>query len=155
VLKHAARQAGIPAIYVNDNFGQWRSDFNHLVRHCLEDGVRGRPVAELLVPHLKPKHSGFYSTSLDVLLRSLETTTLVLAGIAADMCVLFTACDAHMRGYALVVPSDCVASSTEDDRCHALRLMRKAFSADVTPSDQLHLPGLIRSASWPARAAAR
>src|SRR5581483_11159347 len=69
-LKRRCRAAGIPAVYVNDNFGRWRSDLRTLVRHCLDDGVRGRPLCELLRPDdedyfvLKPKHSGFYSTTL-------------------------------------------------------------------------------------------
>src|SRR4029079_1157057 len=66
-LKAKAKQNGCPAIYVNDNFGRWRSDFQTLVKHCLEDEVSGRLVAELLRPAdddyfvLKPAHSGFYS----------------------------------------------------------------------------------------------
>src|SRR3954469_15805188 len=70
-LKKRARAAGVPVVYVNDNFGRWRSDFQAQVEHCLEDGVRGRPVVELLRPSqddyfvLKPKHSGFFSTTLD------------------------------------------------------------------------------------------
>ena len=76
-LKERARQAGVPVVYVNDNFGRWRSDLNAQVEHCLEDDVRGRPVVERLRPEeddyfvLKPKHSGFYSTTLDVLLEYL------------------------------------------------------------------------------------
>src|SRR4030095_8846002 len=49
-LKRRAKEAGVPAIYVNDNFGRWRSDFTAQVDHCLNDGVRGQPVAELLRP---------------------------------------------------------------------------------------------------------
>ena len=73
-LKQRAKEAGIPVIYVNDNFGRWQSNFNHQVEHCLHDGVRGQPVVELLQPEeddyfvLKPKHSGFFSTALDMLL---------------------------------------------------------------------------------------
>src|ERR1044072_674479 len=73
-LKKRARQAGIPAIYVNDNFGRWQSDFNKLLTHCLEEDVCGRPLAEILKPDeddyfvLKPKHTGFFSTALDTLL---------------------------------------------------------------------------------------
>jgi nicotinamidase-related amidase len=69
-LKRKAGMAGISIVYVNDNFGKWRSDFNTLVKHCLNDGVRGQPVAELLKPDhndffvLKPRNSGFYSTTL-------------------------------------------------------------------------------------------
>ncbi len=64
-LKRRARAAGIPAVYVNDNFGRWQSNFEQIVRHCLEDNVRGRPFVEQLMPDerdyfvLKPKHSAF------------------------------------------------------------------------------------------------
>src|SRR5688572_22751821 len=96
-LKRRCRAAGVPVVYVNDNFGRWRSDFNAQVLHCLEDGVRGRPIAELLRPDdedyfvLKPKHSGFFSTTLDLLLEYLEVRKLILAGFAGNICVLFTA----------------------------------------------------------------
>ena len=106
-LKNRARQSGIPSIYVNDNFGRWQSDFQKLIRHCLEDGVRGKPLATILRPEdddyfvLKPKHSGFYSTTLELLLRALGVHTLILTGMAGNICVLFTANDAYMRDYTL------------------------------------------------------
>jgi nicotinamidase-related amidase len=89
-----ARQSRLPVIYVNDNFGKWQSDFKKLIKHCLNDEVRGRRVVELLKPEeedyfvLKPKHSGFYSTTLDTLLRYLKARTLILAGFAGNICVL-------------------------------------------------------------------
>src|SRR5690242_12551549 len=95
-LKRRAEQAGVPVIYVNDNFGRWRSDFSAQVEHCLHDGVRGQPLAELLQPNendyfvLKPKHSGFFSSALDLLLRYLEVKLVILTGVAANICVLFT-----------------------------------------------------------------
>src|SRR5579871_6942549 len=101
-LTARARREGVPVLYVNDNFGRWRSDFGAQVDHCLNDGVRGRPIAELLRPDkddyfvLKPKHSGFFSTTLDVLLDYLQTETVIIAGVAANICVLFTANDAYM-----------------------------------------------------------
>src|SRR5437870_332603 len=49
-LKQRARALGIPAIYVNDNFGRWQSDLGKLLQHCLEPGVRGREMVELLQP---------------------------------------------------------------------------------------------------------
>src|SRR5687767_6700033 len=76
-LKRRAKESGVPIVYVNDNFGRWQSNFNNQVEHCLKDGVRGEAVVELLQPDeqdyfvLKPKHSGFYSTALDVLLEYL------------------------------------------------------------------------------------
>ncbi|HEU5101944.1 MAG TPA: isochorismatase family cysteine hydrolase, partial [Roseiflexaceae bacterium] len=120
-LKRRARQAGIPVVYVNDNFGRWQSDFNKLIAHCLEDDVRGRPLAQLLRPDaddyfvLKPKHSGFFSTTLDTLLAYLKAKTLILAGVAGNICVLFTAHDAYMRDFHLIVPSDCIASNTPEE----------------------------------------
>jgi nicotinamidase-related amidase len=148
-LKQRAKKAGIPAIYVNDNFGRWRSDFTAQVDHCLHDDVRGKPLVELLKPEeddyfvLKPKHSGFFSTALDILLRYLGTKTVVLTGVAGNICVLFTANEAYMRDLRLVVPSDCVASNTEEENRHALDQMRKVLKADIRPSDELDLSALI------------
>jgi nicotinamidase-related amidase len=72
-LKRRAKAVGVPVIYVNDNFGRWQSDFRKQVEHCLNDGVPGAEIVRLLQPKsddyfvLKPKHSGFYSTTLDTL----------------------------------------------------------------------------------------
>lgn len=147
-LRDRARGLGIPTIYVNDNFGRWQSDFRAVLAHCLEDDVRGRPMVERLVPHdddyfvLKPKHSGFYSTTLDTLLAYLKATTLIITGIAGNSCVLFTANDAFMRDYHVYVPSDCVASIDPADNAHALRQMRDLLGADTTPSTALDLSRL-------------
>ena len=141
-LKRRAKRGGVPTIYVNDNFGRWRSDFRAQVKHCLDDGVRGRPVVEMLRPEeddyfvLKPKHSGFFSTTLDTLLEYLGVRTVVLAGIATNICVLFTANDAYMRDLRLCVPEDCSAANTEDDHRHALRQIETILKADVRPSSE-------------------
>src|SRR5438309_3240218 len=141
-LKRRASEAGLPVIYVNDNFGRWRSDFNAQVEHCLNDGVPGKPVVERLRPGeedyfvLKPKHSGFFSTTLDILLDYLGVKTVILTGIAANICVLFTANDAYMRDFFLVVPCDCVASTTEEENRNALEQMRKVLKADIRPSTE-------------------
>src|SRR6266404_3215983 len=125
-LKRRAKLAGIPAIYVNDNFGKWRSDFKKLISHCLEANTRGRPIVEILQPEaedyfvLKPKQSGFFSTSLEILLKHLGAETLFLTGLTADICILFTASDAHMRDYHLMIPSDCVVSQDEKENQRAL-----------------------------------
>jgi nicotinamidase-related amidase len=139
-LKARARRAGTPVIYVNDNFGQWQSDFRRLVRHCTTADVPGRVVAQGLRPDaddyfvLKPKHSAFFGTTLDTLLVELGVDRLVLTGIAANICVLFTAHDAHMRGYPLHVPADCVASNTRRETHHALEHLRTVIGATVSPS---------------------
>jgi nicotinamidase-related amidase len=147
-LKGRARAAGIPTIYINDNFGKWRSDFRSLVKHCVKDNVPGREVARLLQPDdedyfvLKPKQSAFYGTTLDTLLRSLETRTVIITGIAGDNCVLFSANDAYMRDLKLFIPSDCVASETSEQNDYALRLMARVCKADITPSTQLDVRAL-------------
>jgi nicotinamidase-related amidase len=151
-LKKRAQAAGIPAIYVNDNFGRWQSDFNKLLKHCLEGDVTGQPLAEILRPDeddyfvLKPKHSGFFSTTLDTLLEYLQARTLILTGLAGNICVLFTANDAYMRDFHLYVPSDCVASNTVEENEHALELMEKVLKAEIRPSTELDLEELKQEA---------
>ncbi len=153
-LKKRAQQAGIPIIYVNDNFGRWQSDFTKLLTHCLEDDVRGKPLAELLQPGaedyfvLKPKHSGFYSTTLEILLQYLEAKTLILTGVTADICVLFTAHDAYMRDYRLIVPADCVAALDPADAQYALKQIQRVLKGDITASVDLDFTRLrVGSAS--------
>jgi nicotinamidase-related amidase len=142
-LKKRAKRAGIPVVYVNDNFGRWRSDLPSLVEHCQRGRARG--LVDLLRPEeddyfvLKPKHSGFFSSTLETLLRYLEASELILTGIAGNYCVLFTANDAFMRDYKLSVPSDCTVSNTPKENRDALRLMSKYLRADIRPSTKLRL----------------
>ncbi len=149
-LKTQAKACGIPTIYVNDNFGRWQSNFRAQVEHCLEDGVKGRPIAQLLAPDeddyfvLKPKHSGFFSTTLDILLEYLRAETLILTGIAANICVLFTANDAYMRDFKLIVPGNCVASNTEEENRHALQQMKVVLKADTRLATELDLDVISR-----------
>jgi nicotinamidase-related amidase len=150
-LKRQAKRLGIPVIYVNDNFGKWRSDFQHLLRHCLEDGVRGQMVAKLLKPDaddyfvLKPKHSGFFSTTLDILLRYLQAETLIITGLATDICVIFTANDAYMRDFKILVPADCVAAEDAAESQRALQLMQRVLKADIRPWAEIELEALAKS----------
>ncbi|HEU4771583.1 MAG TPA: isochorismatase family cysteine hydrolase [Candidatus Udaeobacter sp.] len=145
-LKRRANKAGIPSIYVNDNFGRWRSDFKRTVEHCRES--RGKEFVELLLPDkddyfvLKPKNSGFYSTTLDLLLIHLGAKNLILTGIQGNNCVLFTANDAYVRDYKLFVPADCTASNTEQENEHALAQMENVLKADVRIAIELDLKEL-------------
>lgn len=147
-LKERAKQAGIPVIYANDNFGRWRSDREKLVQDMLEQGVRGQPIVKLLRPEpddyfvLKPRHSAFYLTNLDLLLRYVGAKRLILTGLAGDICVLFTANDAHMREFEVIVPADCVASEDVEHNQQALQLMQRVLKADLTPSTELNLLAL-------------
>jgi nicotinamidase-related amidase len=148
-LKKSAKAAGVPVIYVNDNYGRWQSDFNKLVEHCLRDNVRGKSIVELLRPTdddyfvLKPQSSGFYSTTLDLLLTHLKVQTVVLTGMAGNICILFTANDAHMRGYHVVVPPDCTASNSREENNAALHIIEAALKAQVIPSREINWRELV------------
>lgn len=142
-LKGRAKKAGIPVVYINDNFGRWRSDLRSLVEHCRQG--RAKEIVDVLRPEkddyfvLKPKHSGFFSSTLETLLRYLGARTLIITGIAGNYCVLFTANDAYMRDYALVVPGDCTVSNTAGENRQALALMKNYLKADIRPSGKIRL----------------
>lgn len=146
-LKARAAAAEMPVIYANDNFGRWRSDLRAVVQRCQVPDCLGRPLVEMLKPDpedyfvLKPMHSAFYCTALDALLGALRVRRLVLCGFAGDLCVLFTANDAYMRGLHLVVPADTCASNTTSDNEWALRHMKKAMKVNVSDSESLSLRG--------------
>ena len=141
-LKNSARKSGIPAVYINDNFGRWQSNFAALVRHCLSSP--GKKIVRALLPRsndyfvLKPKHSAFYSTTLDTLLRYLGAKKLIITGIATNICVLFTAHDAYMRDFRLWIPKDCVCSNTIPENDFALEQMRSILNADIRPFASAH-----------------
>lgn len=144
-LRDRAHASRIPVIYVNDNWGRWRSDFKSIVADCMRPERPGAPIAELLAPTerdffvLKPHLSGFHETPLDTLLQSGEVQTVVVVGFAADNCVFFTAAEAHMRDYHVVVPSDCCASEADAERRHALAKMRKFLDAETASSRRIRL----------------
>jgi nicotinamidase-related amidase len=149
-LKINAKKEGIPVIYVNDNFGQWQSDKRKLIDYCLQQP--GREFIEPIIPSeddyfvIKPKHSGFFSTPLSSLLNELKIQTLLLCGVAGNICVLFTANDAYMRGYTIYTPSDCTASNVKEDNDRALILMEKTLQADIRHSRDLNLKKIIEEA---------
>jgi nicotinamidase-related amidase len=149
-LKRRAKAEGMAVIYCNDNFGRWRSDFREVVERVLHDDVRGEPLAELLVPDhddyfvLKPKHSAFFETTLETLLRYLGVKRLVLTGITGDICVLITASDAYMRDYEIYVPVDCTASVETAENEHALDYMQRVLKAETMCAAQLDVQKLMQ-----------
>ena len=142
-LKRRATAARVPTIYINDNFGQWRSDFRRTVAHCTARSSPGRRISQRLRPTardyfvLKPKHSGFFDTTLDTLLETLRIRRVILTGIAGNICVLFTANDAYMREYKIFAPADCIVSITAADNDHALRQIKTVLKGDVAVSTRL------------------
>ncbi len=105
----------------------------------------GHPIVELLRPDeedyviLKPKHSGFFATPLELLLKALESRHLILTGIAGDSCVLYTAADAYMRDFTLNVPEDCTASIEPSANHLALEHMKSNLKVDTGLSQNLSL----------------
>lgn len=142
-LKTRAGNTGIPSIYVNDNFGRWQEDFKVIVKEFTKPGAKGREFVKLLEPTtddfyiLKPHRSAFYSTSLMLLLENLKVKKLIVTGLTTDICVLFTANDAYMRGFELIVPEDCVAAVKQSYTDMTLSFMRRVLKADTKPSSKI------------------
>lgn len=140
--------ADLPVIYVNDNFNEWHSERSKLVKQ----GLTASP--EVLMPIapreadyfvIKPQFSGFYATNLPLLLPKLGVSNLVLTGIQTDICVLFTAADAHMRDYGLWVPCDCVASVDDESGRQALAIASQSMAAETRSQADLPLDEWLES----------
>jgi len=144
-LKARCRRAGVPIIYANDNRGMWRSDFQQVVMSSLLEGHAGARITEQLAPDdddyfvLKPKHSAFFLTPLNLLLQHLKVRRLLVAGVASDQCVVATAIDARMRDFEVIVPADCVATQSAARNRRAIEHFEAALAVRTTPSPQLRL----------------
>lgn len=140
-LKRRLAAEGVPAVYVNDNVSAWRSDFEAVVEHCRSCRGSAAALARRLAPAqtdltlLKPRHSAFYGTPLALLLDRMGTRELVLTGVAADLCLMFTAMDAFERGYRMWIPSDCTAAETSPRKRAALEWMARALNARIDPAE--------------------
>jgi nicotinamidase-related amidase len=142
-LARAARSAGIPVIYANDNFGAWRSDFSSLVSRLERGGGTSAAIVRLLRPRpgdltvLKPMHSAFFGTPLDIILDKMGARSLILAGLATDICIQLTAGDALLRRLKAQVPADCTAAESEEKKQAALAYMRDILKCDTRPWQQI------------------
>ncbi len=141
-LRDRARNAEVPVLFVNDNFGKWEQDFGEFVR-SVKDSEKGRRMIDLIGPQrgdyhiLKPQRSAFYATPLEVLLLTLNVSELIITGVTTDICVLFSAHDAYMRGYKLRVPSDCAAAVDDAHHESALEFMARVVYAETRPSSDV------------------
>jgi nicotinamidase-related amidase len=149
-LKARARTAGIPVLYVNDNFGDWRSEKEVLMGRCLE--AKGGEFVRPLLPDsedyfvLKPMHSAFYMTPLEVLLQHLQVETIILTGLTSNSCIAVTAHDANMRGFEIYIPPDCSCARNSEEHTQALAQLKAMAGANLRPSASLRLSNLIRAA---------
>ncbi|MFE6227928.1 MULTISPECIES: isochorismatase family cysteine hydrolase [unclassified Streptomyces] len=134
-LLRRARAAGVPVVYANDNFGEWRSHHGEILelalagrRPDLVEPVRPDEDALFVV---KARHSVFFETPLEYLLRSLDVTDLVLTGQVTEQCVLYSALDAHIRHLDVTVPRDAVAHIHEDLAGAALRMIERNMGGRI------------------------
>lgn len=145
-IREAFDERDWPVIYANDNFGNWKCGFRELTEECLRTPGAPHDIARVLFPKpdhysvLKPKHSAFLSTPLQILLQKLEVGPLVLTGMALDSCVLATAIDANSREYECLVVDQAVACLPER-RSASLDVLSQSGAARVVSASSL-LPSL-------------
>lgn len=128
----------VSVVYANDNYGAWQSDFQSMVAQFSANEDISGEIARLLAPRprditlLKPRHSAFYCTALELLLKEMGTRELILAGLATDRCVQMTAADAFLRGFEGVwVPPECTAAETPQAKAASIKYMRDVLKCDV------------------------
>ena len=151
-LKARARAAAVPVLYVNDNFGDWRSEKEVLLGRCLE--AKGSDFVRPLLPDnedyfvRKPMHSAFYMTPLEILLQHLQVETLILTGLTSNSCITVTAHDANMRGFDIYIPPDCSCARNAEEHAQALAQLKTMAGANIRQSASLKFPDLIRRARF-------
>ena len=154
-LKKRAKEHCAPVVYVNDNYGRWNEDFRTMAERIRSGSERGRRITEILAPEendlyiLKPQRSGFYETPLSVLLQSLRVKNLVICGVTTDICVLFTAHDAYMRGFRVFVPEDCCAAVEMEHHTEALNLLKRVTDIRIVGHEEIDFATLEGGAGGP------
>lgn len=138
-LLERAREAGVLTVYVNDNFGDWtaaRSDLVELTRRSVGPALVDDIAPPDDVPFLlKARHSVFYGTPLEYLLRSEDVERIVLSGQATEQCILYSALDAYVRHFDVVVPRDAVAHIHDDLARAAVKMMEVNMRAEIVDAD--------------------
>lgn len=136
-LKSFAKDHHLPVIYINDHYNMWQADYEQIIKHCSNE--RNKDIIKAIKPSnddyffIKPKHSAFFQTPLESLLKQLNKTHLIMAGVAGDICIMFSAKDAYMYEYSLHIPENCVASNEKQGNKYALYLMRTVMEANTDP----------------------
>jgi nicotinamidase-related amidase len=142
-LMERAREAGALIVFVNDNFGDWTTGRAHLIeqtRDCVGPELIDPIAPDGDIPFLlKARHSAFYGTPLEYLLRSEGVERVVLSGQATEQCILYSALDAYVRHFDVVVPRDAVAHIDEDLANAALKMMESNMRAEIADADSVEL----------------
>jgi nicotinamidase-related amidase len=149
-LVQRARAAEIPVIYVNDNYGHWNSSSGELLEIALNEGRHPELVEPLRPPQdasfvIKARHSVFYETPLEYLLRQLGVSRIMLCGQVTEQCILYSALDAYVRHMQVVVPSDAVAHIHADLADAALEMMRVNMDAEIVSAGEVVFDTASRS----------
>lgn len=142
-LIDAARAAGIPVIFSNDAH---LPKIDRELEIWGDHAIVGTPGADV-IPELKlsdkdyvvPKrrYSGFFQTSLDILLKELGVKTVIMTGLHAHMCVRHTSADAFQLGYNVVVAKEATDSFTEQDYLYGLDYLKTCYGADAYTNEEL------------------
>ena len=142
-LIERAEREGTPVVYVNDNNGDWSAGRPELLARAVAG--RARDVVEPIAPGegtwfiAKARHSIFYETQLEYLLREQEVERIVLVGQVTEQCILYSALDAYVRHFAVAVPRDAVAGIHRDLADCALRMMERNMRAEIAEADDCPL----------------
>jgi nicotinamidase-related amidase len=136
-----AEDQDIEIVYVNDNYGDWKSSQEDLQKQAM-DGARPDLVEPLLPPDsadfvMKARHTIFYMTPLEYLLGQKKIDRLILTGQVTEQCILYSALDAYVRHFEVAVPRDCVAHIHENLATAAFEMMQRNMGAEITTSAEL------------------
>jgi nicotinamidase-related amidase len=138
VVRRAGEREDIDVVYVNDNYGDFSAEFSDIVQSAL-DGARP-DLVEPIVPTegcrmlTKVRHSVFFGTALEYLLNRIGTKRLILTGQVTEQCILYSALDAYLRHFPVVVPTDAVAHIDAELGAAALKMMQANMDAELTSS---------------------
>jgi nicotinamidase-related amidase len=142
-LLRRAGEAEIPVVYVNDNYGDWNSSSEELARRAIE-GAHPELVEPVLPEEgqsfvVKARHSTFYETPLEYLLDQMGAGRIVFAGQVTEQCILYSALDAYVRHFDVVIPTDAVAAIYDDLGEASLRMMERNMGAELARADEVTL----------------
>ena len=136
LVRRAREDDDIDLVYVNDNYGDFTAQFSDIV-HSACHGERPDLVEPIVPTHnsrvvTKVRHSAFYATPIAYLLRRRETKRLILTGQVTEQCILYSALDAYVRHFSVVVPTDAVAGIDTELAAAALKMMERNMDAELT-----------------------
>lgn len=145
-LTEKARMHGVPIVYVNDSFCSAEAEVDAHIRIMGRHAVIGT-VGHEVVDELRPQgcdfivdkkvYDGFYGTRLDMLLRELKVTDVIVTGIWINCCVFHTVMGAWCRRYGTILPLDCSEAKVQAGKDWAAAYMQHYYTTHLTDSKTL------------------